>query len=65
MVKTKYDNIRAFIVKSLASETEYSAEFIRKSIKGERDSEAAESIKKEYKKRYDAAVAILKPNRIH
>ena len=65
MVKTKYDHIRAFIIKELVSETEYSVEFVRKAIKGERDSETAETIKKEFKKRYDAAVAILKPNRTH
>ena len=65
MVKTKYDHIRAFIIKELVSETEYSVEFVRKAIKGERDSEAAEVIKKEYKRRYDAAVAVLNPKRVH
>ncbi|UAY56228.1 hypothetical protein [Arachidicoccus terrestris] len=59
MIKTKYDSVRALIIKNLSEETSLSPSFVRQAIRGDRDSESAEKIKKEYKKRYATVTAAL------
>ena len=50
----KYDAIRAIIIKKVASKHQVSVEFVRMSIKGDRDSATALEIKKEYTEAYQS-----------
>jgi len=63
MLKTKYDAIKGQVIKMLILETGFSQSFVRQAISGDRDSELAVEIRKEFKKRYEAASAALKPKK--
>ena len=52
-IKTKYDRKKTFIVFELIADTGFSESFIRRSISGEKKSDAAMAIKKEFEKRYN------------
>ena len=58
--KTKYDIVRAEVVKQLSTETGFTPAYIRMSLKGERKSVQAEEIKKEFNKRYNKIKQALK-----
>lgn len=55
----KYNTQRAFIVKELAKKHEVSDAFVRLAIKGERDSDTAERIKKDFKELSEKITNIL------
>lgn len=48
----KYDALKALIVKKLAEKYEVEPAFVRMSINGDRESETAVEIKKEFAKQY-------------
>lgn len=61
-IKTKYDPFRGRIITDLIRETGLSPSFIRQAIKGDRTSETAEKIRREFKIRYNKIQEALKSN---
>lgn len=57
--RKKYDGRKALVVKELANQYEYSPDYIRKCINGDRESEVAEEIKREYKRLYRSLEKIV------
>lgn len=58
--RKKYDTTKALVIKQLAQRYEYSADYVRKCINGDRESEVADEIKKEYHRLYKAISNALK-----
>jgi|GEM_PF-6259904 len=56
----KYDATKALIIKKLSAKHEVSPEFVRMALKGDRDSESALLIKKEYELAYSSMKEIEK-----
>ena len=57
--KSKKDNIKSLVVKQLADEFEVTPQFVNMALREERQSDCAQKIKKEFKKKHAAIEAAL------